>query len=96
MSSPRNHSTLYQSITSAWHVRFTPAAIIEIVGKKTESPGSKVRAFFVYGQINEDFTDNAIDCKDFTTYEKPRSRTKPPAMKTLHTFIGEGEPALTS
>jgi hypothetical protein len=68
----------------------TPAAIIEVVGKKSGKPGPKGPGFFTLTQINEDFTNRGIDCKDFRTDQQSRSKPKQSAMRTLHTLPRRG------
>jgi hypothetical protein len=43
---PQNHSTPYQTTTSAWHVSSAPAAIMDIEIGKEETPDT-LRGYFV-------------------------------------------------
>jgi len=68
---------------------FSQSAIIELEEKKAESPAER-SGLFTLTQRNEDFTNSNVDNKDFTVNLKPKYKPKSRAMKTLHTFRGEG------
>jgi hypothetical protein len=65
-------------------------AIIETEERKAESPIQKVWFFFFKGKEMKTLQRRGIDCKDFSTAEPGKSKSKSPAMKTLRTFYRVG------
>jgi hypothetical protein len=59
-------------------------------GKEKQKARPKRSGLFTLNQRNEDFTSRDLDGKDFTANQKPKYTLKLLAMKTLHTFSGEG------
>jgi hypothetical protein len=93
MSSPQGT----QPIIHQQHLherKFQSIRYNRIRGKEKNKARPKRSGLFTLSQINEDFTDRDLDGKDFTANQKPKYRPKLPAMKTLHTFNGEGEVAI--